>query len=93
MKEDPRQVKEDSRQVKVEVPVLAECTARGEKPEYLFWVGSAGAFDDRYKQVTRAFARILGYLGTSYAVLGGRNHQAEMWHAGRATKCSSRCRP
>ena len=49
---------------------MADCAARGEKPEYLYWVGSAGAFDDRYKHVSRAFVRILEYLGTSYAVLG-----------------------
>lgn len=49
---------------------MAELAARGEKPEYLFWVGCAGAFDDRYKKVTKAFASILNHLGTSYAVLG-----------------------
>jgi heterodisulfide reductase subunit D len=55
---------------KVEVPVMADLFAKGEKPEYLFWVGCAGAFDDRYKKVVRAFAKILAHLGTSYAVLG-----------------------
>jgi heterodisulfide reductase subunit D len=55
---------------KIEVPVMAELHARGEKPEYLFWVGSAGAFDDRYKQVTRAFVKILTFLNVPYAVLG-----------------------
>jgi heterodisulfide reductase subunit D len=55
---------------KIEVPVMAELAARGEQPDYLFWVGCAGAFDDRYKKVTRAFASILNHLGTSYAVLG-----------------------
>ncbi|NQU85448.1 MAG: (Fe-S)-binding protein [Mariniphaga sp.] len=55
---------------KIEVPVLADLFANGEKPEYLFWVGSAGAFDGRYKSVTRAFAKILTHLGISYAVLG-----------------------
>ena len=60
----------ETRQRKIEVPVLAERFAGGEKPEYLFWVGSAGAFDDRYKNVSRAFAKLLDYLGTSYAVLG-----------------------
>ncbi len=55
---------------KVEIPVMAESFARGERPEYLFWVGCAGAFDDRYKKVTRAFAKILTYLGTDFAVLG-----------------------
>jgi Fe-S oxidoreductase len=55
---------------KIEVPVMADLFARGEKPEYLFWVGCAGAFDDRYKKVVRAFANILTYLDVSYAVLG-----------------------
>lgn len=55
---------------KVEIPVMADLFARGEKPEYLFWVGCAGAYDDRYKKVTRAFAKILTYLKVSYAVLG-----------------------
>jgi heterodisulfide reductase subunit D len=56
--------------VKVDVPVMADLFARGEKPEYLLWVGCAGAFDDRYKKVVRAFAKILAHLKTSYAVLG-----------------------
>ncbi|MCX6248295.1 MAG: (Fe-S)-binding protein [Bacteroidetes bacterium] len=55
---------------KLEIPVMAEVYARGKKPEYLFWVGCAGAYDDRYKKVVRAFAKILAYLGTDYAVLG-----------------------
>jgi len=54
----------------IEVPVMADLFARGEKPEYLFWVGCAGAFDDRYKKVVRAFTKILTYLNVSYAVLG-----------------------
>ena len=55
---------------KIPVPVMADLAAKGEKPEYLFWVGCAGAFDDRYKKVARAFAKILNYLDVSYAVLG-----------------------
>jgi len=55
---------------KVEVPVMADLHARGEHPEYLFWVGCAGAFDDRYQKVTRAFTKILTFLKVSYAVLG-----------------------
>ncbi len=50
----------------LEVPQMAD----GVTPEYLFWVGSAGAFDDRYKKVTREFVKILNHLGVSYAVLG-----------------------
>jgi Fe-S oxidoreductase len=55
---------------KIEVPVMSDLFSRGEKPEYLFWVGCAGAFDDRYKKVVRAFAKILTHLRVSYAVLG-----------------------
>ena len=54
----------------VEVPVMANVFAQGKKPEYLFWVGCAGAFDDRYKKVSRAFAKILNALNIDYAVLG-----------------------
>ena len=54
----------------IEIPVMAELFAKGEKPEYLFWVGCAGAFDDRYKKVVRAFAKILTHLNVSFAVLG-----------------------
>jgi Fe-S oxidoreductase len=52
------------------VPVIADLYQRGKKPEYLFWVGCAGAFDDRYKKVVRSFAKILNHLGVNYAVLG-----------------------
>jgi Fe-S oxidoreductase len=55
---------------KLEVPVMAELFAGGKKPEYLFWVGCAGAYDDRYKKVVQAFAKILAYLEIDYAVLG-----------------------
>ena len=55
---------------KLEIPVMKDLFARGEKPEYLFWVGCAGAYDDRYKKVVRAFVKILSYTGTSYGVLG-----------------------
>ena len=55
---------------KIEVPVMADLFAKGDKPEYLFWVGCAGAFDDRYKKVIRAFVKILTHLDISYAVLG-----------------------
>lgn len=54
----------------MEIPVMSEIHLKGEKPEYLFWVGCAGAFDDRYKKVVRAFAKILNHLKVSYAVLG-----------------------
>jgi Fe-S oxidoreductase/nitrate reductase gamma subunit len=54
----------------LEVPVMADLMAKGAPPEYLFWVGSAGAFDDRYKKAMREFVKILNHLGISYGVLG-----------------------
>jgi heterodisulfide reductase subunit D len=54
----------------IEVPVMADVFAKGERPEYLFWVGCAGAFDDRYRKVARSFAKILTFLDVSFAVLG-----------------------
>jgi heterodisulfide reductase subunit D len=51
-------------------PTMAECTAKGEMPEVLFWVGCAGSFDDRAKRVTRAFVKILTTTGIKFAVLG-----------------------
>ena len=53
-----------------DVAVMSDLYSRGEKAEYLFWVGCAGAFDDRYKKVVRAFAKILTHAKVSFAVLG-----------------------
>ena len=54
----------------MDVPVMADLFGAGKKPEYLFWVSSAGAFDDRYKKVIRSFTKILKHLKTDFAVLG-----------------------
>lgn len=56
--------------VQVKVKTMAEMMAAGEQPEVLFWVGCAGSFDDRYKKVTREFAKILTHVGIKFAVLG-----------------------
>ena len=51
-----------------EVPVLGEPGT--EAAEYLYWIGCAGAFDDRNIDVTLAVATLLHKAGVSYAVLG-----------------------
>jgi Fe-S oxidoreductase len=38
--------------------------------EYLYWVGCAGALEDRSKRVTRAFAELLHTAGVEFAILG-----------------------
>ena len=52
------------------VPTMAEMIAQGKQPEVLFWVGSAGSFDDRAKKITRAFVKILHKSNVDFAVLG-----------------------
>tara|TARA_B110000046_G_scaffold182631_1_gene217027 strand:- start:608 stop:1387 length:780 start_codon:yes stop_codon:yes gene_type:complete len=54
----------------MQVPTLAELTAKGKKPEVLFWVGCAGSFDDRAKKITKSFVKILNKADVSFAVLG-----------------------
>jgi Fe-S oxidoreductase len=55
---------------KIDVPIMADLAAQGKNPEYLYWVGCAGAFDDRYQKVTRSFTKILNHCKVDYAVLG-----------------------
>jgi Fe-S oxidoreductase len=38
--------------------------------EYLYWVGCAGAIEDRAKKVARAFAELLHTAGVEFAILG-----------------------
>jgi heterodisulfide reductase subunit D len=54
----------------MQVPTMAELTAKGEAPEILFWVGCAGSYDQRAQKITRAFASILNKVGFKYAILG-----------------------
>lgn len=51
----------------LDIPLMSELT---EAPEYLFWVGCAGSFDDRQQKVTKSFAKILKEAGVSFAILG-----------------------
>ena len=39
-------------------------------PEYLYWVGCAGSFDDKNKKVTQAMAKLLQRAGIDFAILG-----------------------
>jgi len=60
----------DATRTQIEVPLMADLFARGEKPEVLFWVGCAGSFDERAQKITKAFITILHHLQVKYAVLG-----------------------
>jgi len=50
--------------------LLGDRTYRPGETEYLFFVGCAGAFDSRAKQVTVAMATLLDRAGVSWGILG-----------------------
>ena len=50
----------------LEVPTVED----NEDPEYILWVGCAGAFDSRIIKHTRAMVKLLKAAGVDYAVLG-----------------------
>ena len=54
----------------LKVPTMADMMAAGQTPDILFWVGSAGSFDDRAKKISRAFVKILNKANVNFAVLG-----------------------
>ncbi len=54
----------------LKVPTMAEMMAEDKTPDILFWVGSAGSFDDRAKKISRAFVKILNKANVNFAVLG-----------------------
>ena len=49
---------------------MADWMAEGKEAEILFWVGSAGSFDERAKKITRAFIKILNKAKVNFGVLG-----------------------
>ena len=53
-----------------DVPVVGSDVEDCSTLDYLFWVGCAGAFEDRAKRTSRAVAELLHTAGVSYAVLG-----------------------
>jgi len=59
---------EDTKAIKVRT--MEELATESKQVEYLFWVGSAGSYDDRAKKITRAFTKILAYCGVDFAILG-----------------------
>ncbi len=51
-----------------EVPVVSDTIP--DDVEYLFWVGCAGALDERARRTTQTIARLLHQAGVAFAVLG-----------------------
>ena len=57
-------------EVDFDVPVYGKDVESFEGFEYLFWVGCAGAYEDRAKKTTKAVAELLATAGVKYLVLG-----------------------
>ena len=53
-----------------DVPVVGADVESAADVDYLFWVGCAGAYEDRAKKTSRAVAELLHIAGVSFAVLG-----------------------
>lgn len=54
----------------IQVKTMAELKSEGKEPDVLFWVGSAGSFDDRAKKITKAFVKIMNKASINFGVLG-----------------------
>jgi len=57
-------------EVDFDVPVYGQDVDSFDGYEYLFWVGCAGAYDDKAKKTTKAVAELLAIAGVKYLVLG-----------------------
>jgi Fe-S oxidoreductase len=57
-------------EVDFDVPVYGQDVDSFDGYEYLFWVGCAGAYDDKAKKTTKAVAELLAAAGVKYLVLG-----------------------
>ncbi|MGK2349508.1 (Fe-S)-binding protein [Actinomyces sp. W5033] len=66
----PRKRLEWAADLGFEVPVVGVDVEDAGEVDYLFWVGCAGAYEDRARRTTRAVAELLHTAGVSFAVLG-----------------------
>ncbi|MGC4377304.1 4Fe-4S dicluster domain-containing protein [Fictibacillus sp. Mic-4] len=66
-RENWRELRDD-----VVVPTIKEMEKAGEEFEYLFWVSSMGAYDNRSQKIALAFAKIMNEAGIKFAILGNK---------------------
>ncbi|MFE6778440.1 (Fe-S)-binding protein [Streptomyces sp. NPDC057702] len=60
-----------TKEVEFEVPVVGKDVEDLTEVDYLYWVGCAGALEDRAKKTTKAFAELLHIAGVKFAIMGG----------------------
>ncbi len=67
---DPKDREKWIAELKSERSIDVKLASSGAEFEYLYWVGSPGAYDDRNKAVTKANAALFTKAGINFAVLG-----------------------
>ncbi|MFE3180488.1 (Fe-S)-binding protein [Streptomyces violascens] len=60
-----------TKEVDFEVPIVGKDIEDLTEVDYLYWVGCAGALEDRAKKTTKAFAELLHMAGVKFAIMGG----------------------
>ncbi|MGW3409438.1 (Fe-S)-binding protein [Streptomyces sp. NPDC000888] len=60
-----------TKEVDFEIPVVGRDIEDLSEVEYLYWVGCAGALEDRAKKTAKAFAELLHIAGVKFAIMGG----------------------
>ncbi|MFE7135227.1 heterodisulfide reductase-related iron-sulfur binding cluster [Streptomyces sp. NPDC057638] len=60
-----------TKDVTFEVPIVGKDIEDLTEVDYLYWVGCAGALEDRAKKTTKAFAELLHIAGVKFAIMGG----------------------
>ncbi|GAB3952728.1 (Fe-S)-binding protein [Streptomyces sparsus] len=63
--------KEIEQETGFQVPVVGKTVEDLTEVDYLYWVGCAGALEDRAKKTTKAFAELLHMAGVNFAIMGG----------------------
>ncbi|NYI05268.1 (Fe-S)-binding protein [Allostreptomyces psammosilenae] len=58
------------KEVDFPVPVVGDDVEDLTEVDYLYWVGCAGALEDRAKKTTKAFAELLHIAGVKFAIMG-----------------------
>lgn len=56
----------------VYIPTVKELKKEDKSFEYLFWVSSMGAYDNRSQKIAIAFAKLMNQAGISFAILGNK---------------------
>ncbi|MDO5049959.1 MAG: (Fe-S)-binding protein [Actinomycetaceae bacterium] len=68
--QSPRKRLDWAKNLDFDVPVIGEDVQDAAEVDWVFWVGCAGAYDDKAKKTTQAIAELLHRADVKYAVLG-----------------------